>query len=171
MIGFRKLDPRRDLAKVADFYDEAGDYWLLADRHAHDLQKARAFFTDAPPGCDPAASQRLGLFVAGELAGVAELSFGFPEAGDAYLGLMLLAPRLRGSGHGRLFLQEIETRARAHGCHVLFLAVLEENPRGRAFWQREGFAPTGLSRHDAGTGHLIHRLAKRLQPAPLPHSP
>ncbi len=162
MMGIRALTPAEDLARVAAFYDEAGDYWLLADRQAHDPGKAQAFFTDCPPGCDPAASHRLGLFQAGALAGVAELSFGFPEPGDGYLGLMLLAPRLRGSGYGTIFLQEIEARARAAGCRSLYLAVLEENPRGRAFWERKGFAPTGVMRVDGDTGHRIHRLVKPL---------
>lgn len=162
MIAWRNLLPGADLPRVTAFYEVAADYWHLADRRAPDLQKARDFFTECPPGCDPAASQRLGLFVAGDLAGVAELSFGFPAAGDGYLGLMLLAPRLRGQGHGRRFLHEVETRARAAGCRQLFLAVLDENPRGRAFWLREGFAPTGLARQDADTGHRLERLVKPL---------
>ena len=35
-----------------------------------------------------------------DLAGVAELAFGFPEQGDAYLGLMILAPEARSQGFG-----------------------------------------------------------------------
>ena len=41
--------------------------------------QAQDFFTDAPPNCDPAQSDRLGLFVNQRLSGVAELSYGFPE--------------------------------------------------------------------------------------------
>ncbi|MBE2275841.1 MAG: GNAT family N-acetyltransferase [Rhodobacteraceae bacterium] len=162
MIGLRTLDPVHDLQRVAEFYDEAGDYWLLADRRPHDAQKARDFFTDAPPGCDPAASQRLGLFLSGRLSGVVELSFGFPAPGDAYLGLMLLSPRIRSGGTGRLFLREIEARARVAGSRNLYLAVLDENPRGRAFWLREGFTPTGLSGTNPDTGHRLERLLKPL---------
>ncbi len=162
MMGFRPLDPVDDLQKVADLYGEAGDYWLLADRRPPDAQKSRDFFTDCPPGCDPAASQRLGLFLSGRLSGVVELSFGFPKPGDAYLGLMLLSPRVRGGGTGRLFLREIEARARAAGSRTLYLAVLDENPRGRAFWLREGFAATGIGGISADTGHRLERLSKPL---------
>ncbi len=94
--------------------------------------------------------------------GVAELSFGFPAPGDAYLGLQILAPEARGRGIGRALLAEVEARARAAGAEVLYLAVLAENPRGRAFWLREGFRDTGLSRHDDETGHVLHRLSKGL---------
>ena len=158
----RALDPASDLAAVNAFYDEAQDYWLLADRRPPDLQKARDFFTGGPPGCDPARSHRLGLYIADRLSGLAELSFGFPLPEDAYLGLMMLAPRIRSTGHGARFLSHVERLARAAGSPRLYLAVLQENPRGRAFWERQGFAPTGLSRADDETGHVIHRLVKAL---------
>ncbi|MDZ4394676.1 GNAT family N-acetyltransferase [Cypionkella sp.] len=160
----RELDPIRDLAALTTLQTEAQDYWLLADGHCNPAQKATEFFTDCPPNCDPAQTHRLGLFHDGKLSGIAELSFGFPAPNDAYLGLMLLAPHLRGSGAGPILLAEIESRARAAGSPTLYLAVLEANPRGRAFWQRMGFKPAGVTGHDAETGHTLHRLAKPLRP-------
>ena len=158
----RSLHPVDDLAAVTDFQAEAQDYWLLAEGKCDPAAKAVAFFTDGPPGCDPAVSHRLGLFADGHLSGLAELSFGFPEAGDAYLGLMLIAPRLRSNGAGAMFLAEVERLARLAGSPVLYLAVLEANPRGRAFWERMGFAATGKSGRDDETGHVLHRLVKAL---------
>ncbi len=158
----REMAAGPDTDLIEALYAEAADYWLLADRTQPDRAKAEAFFTDTPPGADPVLSRRLGLFVAGHLSGVAELSFGFPEPGDAYLGLMILAPRLRGQGFGHRLLAEIEGRARGAGARCLYLAVLDENPRGRAFWEREGFAPTGVWRDDAETGHRIRRMVKPL---------
>lgn len=156
----RDLDPVADLPAVAAFLAEAADYWLLAEGAAPGPTAAADFFTDGPPDADPALSHHLGLFVDGCLSGLAELSFGFPAVGDAYLGLMILAPRLRGRGFGRALLAEVETRARAARAPALYLGVLDINPRGAAFWAREGFAPTGVSR---GTGRdLIHRLVKPL---------
>lgn len=158
----RPLDPVADRPLVAAFYRHTPDYWLLAEGAFDPETKAAEFFTDGPPGCDPATSHRLGLFLDGRLSGVAEISYGFPEPQDAYLGLMILGPWARGAGHGRAALAHVEALARGRGAANLYLAVLEANPRGRAFWEREGFAPTGISRHDAGTGHIIHRLLKRL---------
>ena len=158
----RRLGLVADLDAVAAFYIRAADYWLLADRRLPDRQKARAFFTDGPPGCDPAVSHRLGLFSGADLIGVAELSFGFPLAEDAYLGLMLLDPGVRGQGHGAAFLAQVEALARARPCPRLYLAVLGANPRGLAFWLRHGFVPTGVNRTDADTGHRLQRLVKPL---------
>lgn len=159
--------PIRELAPdeaplVARLYTEAPDYWLLAEGSCAPERQAQDFFTDCPPGCDPAQSHRLGLFLEDRLSGVAELSFGFPEPGDAYLGLMLLGPWAQGAGHGKTFLAHAETLARTRGASVLYLAVLDANPRGRAFWDREGFRSTGLRKQDAATGHWLERLVKTL---------
>lgn len=161
-LKIEALDPERDVPLVEQFNTEAGDYWLLADRVPPGPQKAAEFFTDGPPGCDPAAAHRLGLFHNGRLVGLAELSFGFPQPEDGYLGLMILHPEVRGMGFGARLLAHVEGLARAAGCPRLYLGVLEANPKGRAFWEREGFGPTGVTRDDPDTGHRIHRLVKNL---------
>jgi GNAT superfamily N-acetyltransferase len=157
----RTLDPA-EAPLVATLYREAPDYWLLAEGSVDPDRQAAEFFTDHPPGCDPHQSHHLGLFVDSRLSGVAEVSYGFPEPKDAYLGLMLIGPWAQGAGHGRSFLAHVESLARNRGAARLYLAVLAANPRGRAFWQREGFSPTGLSRKDPETGHILHRLVKDL---------
>ncbi len=156
----RALHPETDLPAVTDFLAEAADYWIMAEGAAPGPDAARDFFADTPPGCNPADSHHLGLFHDERLSGLAELSFGFPEPGDAYLGLMILAPRLRGHGLGPVLLAHVETLARRTGAPRLYLGVLQANTRGRAFWDRNGFAPTGISRDDGR--HITHRLVKPL---------
>lgn len=158
----RPLDPSADLADVEALYQAAADFWQMTDRRPPDRHKAEAFFIDTPPGCDPAASHRLGLFEHFRLMGVAELSFGFPNSNSAYLGLMVLAPSARGRGLGRVLLAEVEVRARKTGAAGLYLAVLDANPKGRAFWEREGFRDTGVGRFDDETGHWVRRMHKTL---------
>lgn len=160
-MRIRELFPS-ETALVAQFYREAPDYWLLAEGRVDAERQAQEFFTDAPPNCDPAQSDRLGLFVNQRLSGVAEVSYGFPERNDAYIGLMILGTWAQGAGHGRTFLTHVEALARKRHAARLFLAVLDVNPRGRAFWEREGFTDTGLSRKDALTGHTTYRLGKTL---------
>ena len=160
-LAIRVLDPVADRADVAAMLAEAADYYQLWLGHAPGEAEVEAVFNDGPPGCDAARSYRLGLFDGG-LRGVAELSFGFPGAMDAYLGLMILTPAARGRGHGARFLGHIEGLARAQQAAVLYLAVLKRNPRGRAFWERMGFRATGISRVDADYGHVVHRLWKAL---------
>lgn len=161
-MHIRPLHPIADIDLIVALYQQAPDYWLLAEGVADPDRQAAEFFTDGSPGHDPALSHRLGLFLDDRLSGVAEVSYGFPEPGDAYLGLMLLAPWAQGAGHGRAFLAHVESLARSRAAPRLYLAVLEANARGRAFWTREGFAATGLSRTDPATGHILHRLVKGL---------
>ncbi len=182
-LTIRSLHPVADLSAVVGFYTDAPDYWLLAEGTCDPEARAAAFFTDTPPGCNPAASDRLGLFLDSRLSGLAEVSYDFPEAGAAYLGLMVLGPWAQGAGHGRTLLGDAMTRARARGAPgipvsplvmsiamtrarargapAMFLGVLDANPRGRAFWLREGFADTGISRV-SDHGHTIRRMVRCL---------
>jgi GNAT superfamily N-acetyltransferase len=163
-IVIRRLNLVSDLEQVTSFYAEAPDYWLLAEGVHPGKEKALAFFHDTPPHCDPNASARLGLFLNARLSGLAELSFGFPESGDAYLGLMILGPWAQSQGLGQRLLAHIEHLARSVAAPNLYLAVLEANPRGRAFWEREGFKETGVWRAHTvnGLDHTTHRLRKPL---------
>ncbi|MBI1171720.1 GNAT family N-acetyltransferase [bacterium] len=161
-MQIRTLEPKADRAAVAALLAEAEDYYRLCLGHAPGPAEVDEVYLAGPPGCDSAQSCRLGLWLEDRLSGVAELSFGFPAPGDAYLGLMILAPRVRGRGHGAAFYAQAEHLARQRHCPQIFLAVLEANPRGLAFWQAQGFAATGVMRLDAATGHRIHRLRKGL---------
>lgn len=160
----RVLSPTKDLDRVTRFYVDAPDYWELAEGTKPGASKAAAFFSDTPPGCDPEESYRVGLFIEDRLSGLGELSFGFPEIGDVYLGFMMLGPWARGTGKGRFFLEHFENIARESNATQLFLAVLENNPRGRAFWMREGFCETGKQGVVTSNGkkNRIFRLVKEI---------
>lgn len=163
-MQIRALDPQADRDAVAALLTEAQDYYHLWKGHAPGPEEVEDALTGGPPGTDPAASHRLGLYLGDALSGMAELSFGFPAAGDAYLGLMILAPRARSAGNGAAFLAHVETLARSAGAPILYLAVLEKNRRGRAFWNRMGFTETGVMREteENGIAHRIYRLKKPL---------
>lgn len=163
-VTIRALSEGHDLAAVVDLYDRAADYVMLESGPVPSADLAQDFFTDAPPGGDPAEGEKLGLFRDGRLVGIADLAFGWPEPRDAYLGLMILAPEARGAGLGARFLREVERLAKARHAPRLLLAVLDENPRGRAFWEREGFAvvKTFPPAQIGERTHIRHRMEKRL---------
>lgn len=164
----RRLDPGADRALVDSFWPEIADY-IEIERGARpgpalSAELTEEFFTGAPPGADPADGPRLGLFDDGRLLGIVELAFGFPAPEDAYLGILFLAEAARGRGLGREFLREVERLARARGAPRLYLAVLDANPRGRAFWEREGFRPheEGRSVTLSGRTQTACRMVKPL---------
>lgn len=163
-VTIRPLSRERDAAAVTDLYLRAADYVLLEGGTPPTAAMTQDFFDDAPPGGDPSEGAKLGLFDGERLVGIADLAFGWPEPRDAYLGTMILAPEARGRGLGTTFLRAVEAEARARHAPRLLLAVLEDNPRGRAFWEREGFRvvrtfpPARMGMRD----HVRHRMEKRL---------
>jgi GNAT superfamily N-acetyltransferase len=139
MTTIRPLNPVDDRADVANLMARAADYIDLETGLTPDEALVDEFFTDVGPGCDLSQSLKLGLFTGDRLDAIADVCFGYPDPGDAYLGLMLLAADQRGRGLGRQFLAHIVHAAQARDAPRLLLAALEANPRGRAFWEREGF--------------------------------
>ncbi len=160
----RTLEPATDSEALLDLYHRAADYLDLESGSTPSPSVVSDYFQDAPPGGDPATSLKLGLFEGDRLQGAADLAFGYPEPGDAYLGLMMLAREARGRGVGSLFLRKIEEAARARGATRLLLAVFEANPKARAFWEREGFGqPMTYPPKAFGTRtHVRIRLEKPL---------
>ena len=160
----RTLTLDADLAAVADLKSRAADYIRLETGTDPTPAMALEFFTDAPPGGDPTQSLKLGLFVGPRLQAIADVAFGWPEASDAFIGLMLVASDARRQGYGPLMLHHIERAARARAAPRLLLAVLDENPDGRRFWEREGFSHslTLPAARMGDTWHIRHRLQKRL---------
>lgn len=160
----RPLTASADAEAVAALFGRAADYVQLETGAPPDAATAAAFFTDAPPGQDPAAGLRLGLFSGDRLDGIAEMAFDYPAPGDAYLGLLLLAPEARGRGLGRRVLDRAIEEARARGAPALYLAVLDGNAAGRRYWERAGFSVvTSFPPVQLGAKwHIRHRMRRPL---------
>lgn len=163
-MDLRKVDPGKHGRLVAGLFLEAADFVRMTEGLEPGPAQAAGFFKGVPPGGDIAQSVKVGLFDGAKLLGIADMAFGYPEPGDGYIGLMLLAPSARGRGLGRALLALLEEEARARGAPRLFVGVIEANSRGRAFWLREGFVPVKrLGPIKVGArAHMIDRMAKRL---------
>ena len=57
---------------------------------------------------------------------------------------ILLAPDVSGRGLGRALMAAVENHARAGGAHSMFAGVSAENPSGRAFHARLGYAEAAI---------------------------
>ena len=164
MTLIRELDPDADTAAVRHLFDRAADYLHLETGEGPSNAHVADFFAPAPFAAGPADTLKLGLFSGGRLDAIADLAFGFPQREDAFIGLLLIAADRRGHGLGHLFVDHIADVARARHAPRLFVAVLEANPKARAFWGREGFVPV-LTLPPAQMGrrvHVRHRMERRL---------
>nr|WP_180882966.1 GNAT family N-acetyltransferase [Mesorhizobium loti] len=162
---FHPLNREQHSGAVAAFYERTGDYGLMERGELPDAATVQGFFGDCPPGCDPNQSLKLAcLDGPGGIIGIADMAFGFPETPDAYIGLLLIDPKMRAQGIGRRFLHHLVGQAQARHCTRMLVAVLDENMRGRSFWEREGFVleKTFEPRDIGSKRHVLHRLIRPL---------
>ena len=153
-----------DDRSVIDLMLRAADYSVLDKGHAPVVADVAAFFASCVPGGDLAEAVKLGFWQEGGVLGFIDMSFGYPNPKDAYIGLLMLDEAVRGGGIGPQLLAEATRRAQAKGATRQLVAVLDANPRGRAFWQREGFRP---ERHFPASaedplGHVRCRMTRDL---------
>ena len=140
----RPLTLEADRAAIFALFDTSADYVWMEREEMPLPYLVDEYFSDAPPGLDPADSHRVGLFEGETLLALAEMAFGYPAPDSAYLGLMMVRPEARGTGTGQRLLRHLEGVARGRGLRQMALGVLAVNPRARAFWEREGFMATDL---------------------------
>jgi GNAT superfamily N-acetyltransferase len=140
---------------------DAADYVLLEDGRAPDEATTDSFFNERPPNVGAADAVHIGMFDADHLMGIIGVVFGYPEANDSYIGLLLLASHARGSGVGGYALAHATALARARRSTRQLVAVLDNNPKGRAFWDREGFA-LEKSFPPTKDGHTRHRTTRAI---------
>ncbi len=68
------------------------------------------------------------------------------ETGIVHLMAMWVHPAVRGGGGGDALVDAIVDWARTEGATVVQLQVVEDNPRARRFYERNGFRLTGRTR-------------------------
>ena len=113
-----------------------------------------------PPGKAPADKHFLGFWREGRLAAVLDLIDGYPAADTAWIGLFMTARETQGKGEGTALIGCLLRRLRERGYARAGLAYAKGNPQSAAFWQKNGFAPTGREK-DAG-GYTAVVMERRL---------
>jgi len=92
----------------------------------------------------------------GVAAGLLDLDLGRGGPGTAHVVLLLLREALQGMGLGAELVRAAEERLRAEGLALVTLAVCDENPGAREFWERMGYETS--ARVDRGVTLLEKRL-------------
>ncbi|MFI6249986.1 GNAT family N-acetyltransferase [Streptomyces sp. NPDC051016] len=84
-----------------------------------------------------------------------------PADPDPWIGLLMVDAGAQRRGYGRRIAEGVEERFRAAGRDAVRLAVLEDNPKGLAFWTALGYTVIG-HRPDRQLGRPCAVLRKRL---------
>lgn len=100
----------------------------------------------------------LRLRAGGTAAGLLDLNLARGGPGTAHVVLLLLREGLQGMGLGGELVRATEDRLRERGLAVITLAVCDEHPEARDFWERMGYRIA--ARVDRG----VTLLEKRLDP-------
>jgi ribosomal protein S18 acetylase RimI-like enzyme len=85
-----------------------------------------------------------------------------PADPDPWIGLLMVDAASQRRGHGRRLAALVEDRFRAAGRTAVRLAVLDNNPRGLAFWTALGYEVIG-HRKDLQLGRPCAVLRKELR--------
>ena len=96
----RSFSATTDRAAVARLFARAADYVMLEDGRAPDQATTDGFFNERPPNVGADDAVHIGMFDADHLLGILGVVFGYPDANNSYIGLLLLEPSARGRGIG-----------------------------------------------------------------------
>jgi ribosomal protein S18 acetylase RimI-like enzyme len=138
-FSVRSLHPA-DADALQVLFERCADFNRLVDGEAVSPTSGQDIFLEAPPGYSLADKFMFGVYDrVGELVGMLEGMWGYPQAGTCWIGLLLFTPQSRGQGLGRRLIAGFEDFAISHNCSAIMLGVVEENTQAYAFWQHLGF--------------------------------
>jgi ribosomal protein S18 acetylase RimI-like enzyme len=135
----RSLHPA-DAGTLQTFFERCNDFNLLVDGEDVSPTSGQDIFLEAPPGFPLDEKFMYGIYDRpGELVGLLEGMWGYPQAGICWIGLLLFSPGARGQGLGRRLMAGFEAYVRSQNFQAIMLGVVEENTRAYTFWQNLGF--------------------------------
>lgn len=101
-----------------------------------------------------ASDRWLKLLFAGE-ALVGYSSYALDGAAGMKLEQLYLDAAVRGRGHGRALLDDVESAARGAGCQRVWLTVNRHNAHAIAVYERRGYAVERAAVFDIGAGFVM----------------
>jgi GNAT superfamily N-acetyltransferase len=102
-------------------------------------------------------------FILDEPTGPSGIVAGQPDATDpavVHLMAMWLRPAIRGSGAADELVAAVLAWAESVGARIVRLDVMQANPRGRRFYERNGFRPTGHESTHERDGRIEIRMER-----------
>ncbi|HSN15805.1 MAG TPA: GNAT family N-acetyltransferase [Anaeromyxobacteraceae bacterium] len=146
---------REDAEVLQSCLDGAPDYFERLQGCCAEPDSAERLLDEA----EADAARRilvLRLRKSGAAAGLLDLDLGRGGPGTAHVVLLLLREALQGMGLGAEVVRAAEDRLRADGLALVTLAVCDENPGARDFWERMGYETS--ARVDRGVTLFEKRL-------------
>ena len=150
-----------ELDAVQALIERCDEYYVLTTGAGPKPTAARGVWDALPPDLPRGAKLTLGVYLPG-LVGLVDVVRGWPRAKTWLIGLLLLAPDVRGRGVGAHAVSAIDAAAAEAGATSLRVAVVHANAPALAFWQRLGFVEVPSMQPD--TIALEREVAARTDP-------
>ncbi len=138
-ISLRVLTAQNDRETVAQALDWVSDYVKLETGSGPSSDDIDDFF-GAPQEIAADNIFTLAILDAeGVNKGLMSALRDYPEPGLWFIGYLTIDIRARGQGYGKAALDWFTSEATKANASALRLCVIEENARGRTFWEDQGF--------------------------------
>lgn len=135
-----------EISKLQKLFEESNDYFQIILNRDTLPSDAEFHFRHVPRGNTMEDKFIYGVFKTHELVGVMDLIRNYPDMDTWFLGLLILTPKERGSGLGKMTFEKVAEILRNNGVKKIRISVANQNTKAFNFWTKLGFT-------ENGTGH------------------
>ena len=89
-----------------------------------------------------------------ELVAIVDLITAYPNPKTAFIGFFMMNEKYQGKGEGSRIIHELLGKLSEAGFEYVRLGYMKGNEQSRAFWEKNGFIPTGIET-DNGQGIVV----------------
>ncbi len=139
--GVRKLC-ERDAEEVFSLYKTNPQYFDAMHDIAT-LESVKADLVALPLKKTAEDKFYLGFYEGDSLVAIMDLILAFPNERTAFIGLFMVDGAWQGKGIGSLIVTQALGYLKSLGFSACRLGYVKTNPQSRAFWEKNGFLPTG----------------------------
>ena len=133
------LQPKHTKA-LQRLFEACADYAMIVEGEAVSPTAAQEIFQSVPAGRSLNDKFLYGLLNRkGEIVGILEGMRNYPDETTWWIGLLMLAPEIRGRGLGRKLIQGFFEYVRSEHGQAIMLGVVEDNHGAYRFWEHFGF--------------------------------
>lgn len=132
---------RMDSLKTIEMLNqECSDYYILHEGVFPSKKEALEIFNELPPGKNYEDKYSLGVFNnTNEQIGIIDIVRDFPVVGEWMLGLLLIKPKERNHGLGKMIHESLVQWAITLGATSFRIGVIDDNYKGKKFWADLGY--------------------------------
>ena len=141
-MEIRYMTPEDDRKAVSRIYEESWRYayrGIIPQDYLDAIPEGKWIRTLDIPGWDNLICEENGQFIGTGTISRSRWDW-YPDAGEVIS--IYLLPEYIGKGYGRKLMTALTDELEKRGYQEIFLWVLEENSRARAFYEKQGFVRT-----------------------------